>query len=92
MGTATAISLHKVDNEFHKELSKPQWLTYTELVDVERIIKGLISSYHEMRVDRDVEETRDELANRFLGEPEYIVTEKKTRWRRFTDWWYEVTE
>jgi hypothetical protein len=48
MSPALALSIHKVDNKTHREESKAQWLTYTEVGDVERLIKGISKAYRAM--------------------------------------------
>ena len=49
---ATALSVHRIDNETNKEESRPQWLTFVEPKDVEKIFIGFIEAYKKMRQER----------------------------------------
>jgi len=85
MKAALGMSLHKVDNTTHKEESKPQWLTFTEPNDVERIIRGTVKAYRGMMKDRNAEQDEIEHRIRELCEikiPEQKPPEKKPLWRR----------
>jgi hypothetical protein len=48
MTPALGVSIHRIDNETHMEMTKPQWLTFTEGKDVRRIILGLLRVYNAM--------------------------------------------
>ncbi len=48
MYPALGISIHKISNEDQRELGKPQWLTYTEPEDVEKLCLGIFEVYKEM--------------------------------------------
>lgn len=48
MSNACGISVHRIDNETHREETKPQWLTYCQPEDVKRIIHGLLKVYNAM--------------------------------------------
>lgn len=87
LNTAFALSLHRVDNETNQETSKPQYLTFTELSDMERILRGVSNAYYMMLRDHFVSES--DIQNRIRKitgiEPEVIekiieVTPKKRWW------------
>lgn len=56
MESALALSIHRVNNETHVEDYKPQWLTYCELPDVMKLIKGITTAYKEMASSKGVSE------------------------------------
>ena len=76
MGTATGISMHRQDNKTLGEWEKARWGAYTERVNIEKIIKGLIVAYKEMNIDRDIKESREELVDRFFGKEEKSLAYK----------------
>jgi hypothetical protein len=45
---ALGISIHRINNETNKEESRPQWLTYTQLKEVESILRGISKAYRAM--------------------------------------------
>jgi hypothetical protein len=59
---ALAVSVHRVDNMTHREESKPQWLTYVESKDVERLITGISKAYTTMETSNG--KTPDEIEGR----------------------------
>lgn len=83
MHPALGISIHKISNETFTELGRPQWLTYTELKDVERLIRGITKGYKAMAKSHDISEAEiqknlDRLTERKI-EPSKL--EKKKWWK-----------
>jgi hypothetical protein len=79
MEPALGLSIHRISNEDHEELTKPQWLTYTsqELPDVERLIKGVVKAYKTILQSQNVSD--DEILehiDRLVERPQ----KKKRHW------------
>jgi len=75
MKDALGLSLHRIDNTTHKDYSKPIWLTFTEIHEVGRMVKGLLKAYREMLKDRG--ETDEEIEKRI---DKLIGGKKKGLW------------
>ena len=89
MKPALGISIHKVSNETHQELGRAQWLTYCELKDVEKLIKGITKGYKAMAKSQEVPEQETEATlDKLIGKkpkpkPEIKVEQKKKPWWKF---------
>lgn len=84
MDTAFSLSIHKIDNETNKEPYKPNYLTFTELDDVERICKGVFDAYYLMLRDHFIPEAEiQQKIKTVIGE--WIVQEEKqpSKWWQF---------
>jgi len=59
MEPALGLSVHRISNEDHSELGKPQWLTYTseELSEIERLLRGCVKVYKEILLSQQVEDS-----------------------------------
>lgn len=80
---ALGISVHKVNNKNNLEMEKPQWLTFVEITDVTKLIRGITKAYKEMaRVQGKTEEQiNDELDEMLLSvHPEMP---KRKKWWKF---------
>jgi len=71
---ALAVSVHRVDNMTHREESKPQWLTYVESKDVERLITGISKAYTAMEIshDKTLEQIEERLCTLLKIKPKTI--------------------
>ncbi len=84
MEPALGLSIHRISNEDHQELTRPQWLTYTsqELPDVERLIKGIVKSYRTILQSQSIpEEQITERLDRLVERPQ--TQNKKRHWFLF---------
>lgn len=76
MEPAISVSIHRVSNETHDELGKPFWLTYYDVAEVEKLIRGITNGYTAMMQakgtpDEDIDEKLRVLTMRMV---------KKKRW------------
>lgn len=87
MYPALSLSLHRVNNITHCEESKPNWLTYTELKDVERIIAGVSMAYRHMLESRNVpgNEINKKFCSLLKVKPEFV--EKSAEVLPKKKWW-----
>lgn len=89
MSSALGVSIHKIDNATHRELDKPQWLTYCNLEDVEKLIKGIAKGYRAMAKsqkvpEKEIDAVLDKLIDRKPEpKPETKTKQKKKAWWKF---------
>jgi len=81
MEPALGLSVHRISNEDHSELGKPQWLTYTstELSEIERLLRGCVKVYKEILLSQQVESSViTEKIDKLVERPQ--IEKKKRFW------------
>ena len=83
---ALGISIHRINNETNKEESRPVWMTYTELPEVEMLIRGISKAYKEMAKSKGISDLDNTVRLCSLVEINPIIkesTQSKRKWWKF---------
>jgi hypothetical protein len=78
VSSALGVSVHRISNDDNQEIGKPQWLTYTETEEVERLIKGISKGYREMLKSKG-------MSDEGIDERLRVLTMRKPRKKRWID-------